>query len=440
MPKNEEFSRSVENAEIELDKNSNEIVGNGTESKSKKSTNNKKTNAKTSGVAKSVKVEKDSKSKADKSPKATAKKASEPKKATGKNTGNKDVKGSTKNTAKATTKTSNTNAKKTNVKTTTTNKKTSSNNKRTTEKVVASKKTETKKVEVKETKKEVKKVEPVKAEVKEEKSLVEKPNEQTIIEKIKSFLAKIAAMQEEARKEFQDKKEAKVKAKEASKEAKEAKKAAEKEAKKPEYLLEYYDLPYRYNETIVKILAQTPKKLFVYWDLSDNDRTKYVNAFGDDFFNKTYPVLLVYNEDKKYIREIVINDFANSWYINIDDPKTKYTIQLGRKFKEKPTYVNFAELEINNIILKTDYLPIADSNKLEVPNDHVLLETLPRFIIFRNVKTGEEVAKDLGQMRTAIGKAYNVKEFYEEQYKDEVTGEIFDMKNPSSKLTSSMFK
>ena len=442
MPKNEEFSRSVENAEIELDKNSNEIVGNGTESKSKKSTNNKKSSAKTSGVAKSVKVEKDSKSKTDKSPKAAAKKASEPKKATDKNVSNKEVKKPT-NIASKTSKTSNAkNAKNTNVKTTSTNKKSTSNTKNTskdnsTKKVNKSKNTSSKKVEVKETKKveEVKKVE-----VKEEKSLVEKPNEQTIIEKIKSFLAKIAAMQEEARKEFQDKKEAKVKAKEASKEAKEAKKAAEKEAKKPEYLLEYYDLPYRYNETIVKILAQTPKKIFVYWDLSDNDRIKYVNAFGDDFFNKTYPVLLVYNEDKKYIREIVINDFANSWYINIDDPKTKYTIQLGRKFREQPTYVNLAELEINNIILKTDYLPIADSNKLEVPNDHILFETLPRFILFRNVKTGEEVAKDLGQIKTTLGKAYNVKEFYEEQYKDEVTGEIFDMNNPSSKLTSSMFK
>ncbi len=448
MPKNEEFSRSVENAEIELDKNSNEIVGNGTESKSKKSTNNKKSSAKTSGVAKSVKVEKDSKSKTDKSPKAAAKKASEPKKATDKNVSNKEVKKPT-NTASKNSKTSNTkNAKNTNVKTTSTNKKSTSNTKNTSKKVDTSKNNSTKKVntpkntspkkvEVKETKKveEVKKVE-----VKEEKALVEKPNEQTIIEKIKSFLAKIAAMQEEARKEFQDKKEAKVKAKEASKEAKEAKKAAEKEAKKPEYLLEYYDLPYRYNETIVKILAQTPKKIFVYWDLSDNDRIKYVNAFGDDFFNKTYPVLLVYNEDKKYIREIVINDFANSWYINIDDPKTKYTIQLGRKFREKPTYVNFAELEVNNIILKTDYLPIADSNKLEVPNDHILFETLPRFILFRNVKTGEEVAKDLGQIKTTLGKVYNVKEFYEEQYKDEVTGEIFDMNNPSSKLTSSMFK
>ena len=286
-----------------------------------------------------------------------------------------------------------------------------------------------------------KKVEEVKkVEVKEEKALVEKPNEQTIIEKIKSFLAKIAAMQEEARKEFQDKKEAKVKAKEASKEAKEAKKAAEKEAKKPEYLLEYYDLPYRYNETIVKILAQTPKKLFVYWDISDNDREKYVKTFGEDFFNKTYPVLLLYNEDKKYVREIVINDFANSWYINIDDSKTKYSIQLGRKFKEKPQYVNMAEMETNKIILHTDYLPIANSNKLEVPNDHVLLETLPRFIVFRNVKTGKEVAKDLGQLKSVLGKAHDVKEFYESHYKDEVTGGIFDMANPSSRLTSSSFK
>ena len=58
----------------------------------------------------------------------------------------------------------------------------------------------------------------------------------------------------------------------------------------------------------------------------------------------------------------------------------------------------------------------------------------------KSKKTGEEVAKDLGQIKTTLGKAYNVKEFYEEQYKDEVTGEIFDMNNPSSKLTSSMFK
>ena len=30
-------------------------------------------------------------------------------------------------------------------------------------------------------------------------------------------------------------------------------------------IAEYYDLPYRYNQTIVKLLYQTPTTLFIYW-------------------------------------------------------------------------------------------------------------------------------------------------------------------------------
>ena len=44
--------------------------------------------------------------------------------------------------------------------------------------------------------------------------------------------------------------------------------------KRNEFLSEYYDLPYKYNKTVVKILAQTPKTLFVYWEISDKDREK----------------------------------------------------------------------------------------------------------------------------------------------------------------------
>ena len=98
------------------------------------------------------------------------------------------------------------------------------------------------------------------------------------------------------------------------------------------------------------------------------------------------------------------------------------------------------KVQEHNIILRTDYLPFADSNTLEAPNDHVLLEELPRFIIFRNVKTGEEVAKDLRKFKDIFGKQYKVKEFYNEHYKDEISEGMFDMANPSSKLSSSMFK
>ena len=268
-----------------------------------------------------------------------------------------------------------------------------------------------------------------------------KVDEATVIEKIKNFIAKIVEKQEEIKKETLEKDESNEKVEKVDKASKEKNKNQKsKEVKSPEYLLEYYDLPYRYNETIVKILAQTPKKLFVYWDISDKDRRRYLNAFGEDFFEKTYPVLLLYNEDKNYVKEIPINDFANSWYIDIDDAKTKYTVQLGRKFKEKPQIINIAKIEEEQIVLKTDYLPFADSNKMEAPNDHVLLEKLPRFVTFRNVKTNQEIVKDMGEFKTLFGKNYNVKEFYEEHYKEEITDGIFDMANPSSNLSSSSFK
>lgn len=287
----------------------------------------------------------------------------------------------------------------------------------------------------------VEKVEKVKEE--------QKIDELSVIEKIKSFIAKIAAMQEEARKESLAEKEekttkssAKTKTAKESKSKTKSKVQSEKEVKKFEYMLEYYDLPYRYNETIVKILAQTPKRMFVYWDISDNDREKYIKTFGEDFFVKTYPVLLLYNEDKKYVREIPINDFANSWYIDIPDPKTKYSIQLGRKFKtyDEVVHVNMQKVQENQIILHTDYLPFANSNVLEVPNDHVLLESLPRFIKFRNVRTNEETMKELKDIKNIFGNDYDVKGFYEEHYKEELSEGMFDMANPSSNLSSSSFK
>lgn len=292
---------------------------------------------------------------------------------------------------------------------------------------------ETKTKEKKASKKETKKVGSKEKEIKTSKE--PEVDEATVIEKIKNFIAKIVAMQEEAARE-----ESKEDSESEENKKKTAGKKSNKEEVKP-VQIEYYDLPYRYNETIVKVLAQTPKKLFVYWDLADSDRQKYIDTFGDDFFYKTYPVLLVYNEDKQYVREIPINDFANSWYIEIDDPKTNYIIQLGRKFINQPQ-VDYNKVIEHNIILRNDYIPISDSNKMESPNDHVLLESLPEFIRFRNVKTNQERLVRLRSLRGALGKAYNVKKFYDDQYKDELSDDMFDMANPSShgRLSSSQFK
>lgn len=276
-----------------------------------------------------------------------------------------------------------------------------------------------------------------KSEAKKKVSQTEKPNDKKVqeienksfqnkvIDNIKNFITKIIEMQEKVRLDEEEEKE-----------LKKAEKSKSKETEPPKYLLEYYDLPFRYNETIVKILAQTPKRLFVYWDVSDKDKQTYLNAFGENFFYDTYPVLLVHNQDRNYTSEIPINDFANSWYLDITDPRDKYTIQLGRKFKSHVKPQINSEIEETNIAIHNDYLFIAMSNQLEVPNDHVLFEEFKPYVIYRNVKTHTEEVKNI---KTSIYQN-ELKALYKELYQDEMilnqNGE-FDLLNPSSLGTSS---
>lgn len=243
-----------------------------------------------------------------------------------------------------------------------------------------------------------------------------------VIENIKNFISKIVEMQEKVRQDEEQEKLEKMQEKE-----------TQKRDYPPKYLLEYYDLPFRYNETIVKILAQTPKRLFVYWDVSDKDRITYLNAFGEHFFEDTYPVLLVHNENKNYTKEIAINDFANSWYLDISDSRDEYTIQLGRKFKSYVRPQINPEIETTNINLNNDYLMIATSNKLEAPNDHILFEECKPYVTYRNVKTQQEETKNL---RKTIFKN-QLQKLYEKLYEDGIDGEKFDLRNPSSMGTSS---
>lgn len=184
---------------------------------------------------------------------------------------------------------------------------------------------------------------------------------------------------------------------------------------------EYYDLPYRYNETIVRILYQTPNVLFVYWDISDDDRNKFIKEYGENFFYDTKPVLKVFNLTKNYNFEIEINDFANSWYINVNDANCDYKVELARKPIQFNTNIN------------SDYIYVSSSNQMEFPNDHILLEELPNKINFKNIKTNKITTKDIGTLRLiGINKIYNVHDFYKKLYKDEILDEIYDINLSSS--------
>lgn len=198
-------------------------------------------------------------------------------------------------------------------------------------------------------------------------------------------------------------------------------------SKKKVEIVEYYDLPYRYNQTIVKVLAQTPTNLFIYWDISDKDRENFEKQYGDNFFETTRPILIVYNDTLGYSFEVEINDFANSWYLHVADSKCDYRIELGRRPIVKTEKLN------------TDYIYISTSNKIESPNDRVLFDKNQKMVYFRNVKTGKQTSKNISSISFIrnMGKIYNIYDLYKAIYQDENIEEIFDLSNPSSGNPSS---
>ena len=176
-------------------------------------------------------------------------------------------------------------------------------------------------------------------------------------------------------------------------------------------IAEYYDLPYRYNQTIVKLLYQTPTTLFIYWDISDEDREKFKETYGEDFFEKTKPVLVV-------------------------------KIELGRKPFEVMYNGEVTEVKTTQKITQS-YIPITSSNEVESPNDHILFEKKQEMIYFKNVKNNTVTAKNIASLNfvKSLGKVYKVNDFYKKFYKDEDLDSFDKIQNPSSNsLSSSRFK
>lgn len=187
------------------------------------------------------------------------------------------------------------------------------------------------------------------------------------------------------------------------------------EKKEVSTIPEYYDLPNTYNKTMVKVLFQTPKKLFVYWEISANDKLNFLEKNGNDYFKNTSPFLIVKNKTKNYSFEVAINDFANSWYFDVPDSNCEYEVELIRKD-------NYTK----------ELYPIANSNKIEVPNNHILFEQNRKEIFYKNVKTNTVSSKSVVNLHfiNHVGNTYPAYTFYNKFYDKK---DITQVSNPSSK-------
>lgn len=167
---------------------------------------------------------------------------------------------------------------------------------------------------------------------------------------------------------------------------------------------EYYDLPYRYNQTVIKILAQTPHALFIYWDISDSDRAEMLKKYGENFFNETKPVLLIHNKTLNTSFEINIDDFTNSWYLHTPTSNCVFNIELGRRKITKNDAIKFKQ--------NSEVLHITKSNTIESPNDHILKD-LPKTVYLKNVKTNELEKREISNYK--VDNIYNLIELYNDE-------------------------
>ena len=169
--------------------------------------------------------------------------------------------------------------------------------------------------------------------------------------------------------------------------------------------------------------------MFVYWDISNDDTENLIKQFGKDFFNNTIPFLRVHNKSNGTTFDVDVDDFANGWYIHVDDSMADYYIELLRK--QRP----FVDKVIDSAVY------ITSSNEIETPNDHILFDENLHTVFFRNIKTGEVYSRDISMsLLKRIGKIYNIYDWYKRIYKSEDVGDLFDLNNPSSGNPTSTFK
>ena len=95
---------------------------------------------------------------------------------------------------------------------------------------------------------------------------------------------------------------------------------------------EYYELPKSYNNTIIRLLVQSPTRMFVYWEVS-NDTIK---AFNDKYSNydDCTVILKITNLTHNYSYSIPVNPFANNYYIEVEDSGCSYQVELRKNGKK----------------------------------------------------------------------------------------------------------
>lgn len=156
-----------------------------------------------------------------------------------------------------------------------------------------------------------------------------------------------------------------------------------------------YYLPLGYNDNKIVLLVRDPLCLFAYWEISNDKKQNFINQFGQDSWNNSKPVIKLTNKNNGIVKYIEINDFANNWYIEVEQANCMYSAEIGR------------------MVDNNSFISLAASNTAKAPSNK---PSKNRSVVFANYKNVKSTTKKTN-VKTALEK-YDYNNF---EYKNNIT-------------------
>ena len=150
---------------------------------------------------------------------------------------------------------------------------------------------------------------------------------------------------------------------------------------------EYYELPTKYNDTTVKLLVQSPTRMYAYWNVSDKTIRKFSKEKAK--YGNCIPYLKISNLTMGYSYEIQVDPFANNYYIEIKDADCDYKVELIRKLNDISYLIT--ESNVTHIPRSTP----CDYNEDIVFRNCVCLSITDKFKIYTQNRTNLKKYTDL---------------------------------------------
>lgn len=138
------------------------------------------------------------------------------------------------------------------------------------------------------------------------------------------------------------------------------------------------NMPAKCGQDRLTLLVKDPHWLYVYWEISETRKNLMLQDFGMDLLERSIPVLKVINISKNECFYVRINEFSNSWYLNVPDSNCLYMVEIGRRISE-----NF-------------FISILNSNSIVTPGESLSYDTSACFVNYIDLREGR---LDIGNMK-----------------------------------------